>query len=138
MLLGERGVHAVPVRRRRPFQQLLGEAALFRHGASLGRSHKLPCQLKLAASEGAIVVQAQKVISIGGLSDYRRRFFFLFCRSFFRFSRSRRFSSSLICRGGGPPIPIRRCRANPAECDPLRSEERRVGKECRSRWSPYH
>ena len=24
------------------------------------------------------------------------------------------------------------------EQDPLRSEERRVGKECRSRWSPYH
>ena len=22
--------------------------------------------------------------------------------------------------------------------DTLRSEERRVGKECRSRWSPYH
>ena len=22
--------------------------------------------------------------------------------------------------------------------DPYRSEERRVGKECRSRWSPYH
>ena len=22
--------------------------------------------------------------------------------------------------------------------DPTRSEERRVGKECRSRWSPYH
>ena len=22
--------------------------------------------------------------------------------------------------------------------DPWRSEERRVGKECRSRWSPYH
>src|SRR3712207_8263205 len=22
--------------------------------------------------------------------------------------------------------------------DPCRSEERRVGKECRSRWSPYH
>ena len=22
--------------------------------------------------------------------------------------------------------------------DALRSEERRVGKECRSRWSPYH
>ena len=22
--------------------------------------------------------------------------------------------------------------------DKLRSEERRVGKECRSRWSPYH
>ena len=24
------------------------------------------------------------------------------------------------------------------ECIPNRSEERRVGKECRSRWSPYH
>ena len=24
------------------------------------------------------------------------------------------------------------------EPDELRSEERRVGKECRSRWSPYH
>ena len=23
-------------------------------------------------------------------------------------------------------------------CDQTRSEERRVGKECRSRWSPYH
>ena len=23
-------------------------------------------------------------------------------------------------------------------CDIMRSEERRVGKECRSRWSPYH
>src|SRR2546430_2797828 len=25
-----------------------------------------------------------------------------------------------------------------AGCDGVRSEERRVGKECRSRWSPYH
>ena len=25
-----------------------------------------------------------------------------------------------------------------AYCGPIRSEERRVGKECRSRWSPYH
>src|SRR3989449_8047379 len=25
-----------------------------------------------------------------------------------------------------------------AELTPMRSEERRVGKECRSRWSPYH
>ena len=24
------------------------------------------------------------------------------------------------------------------QCDSTRSEERRVGKECRSRWSPYH
>src|SRR2546427_11293043 len=28
---------------------------------------------------------------------------------------------------------------NPYDAEPvLRSEERRVGKECRSRWSPYH
>ena len=26
----------------------------------------------------------------------------------------------------------------PALSEMLRSEERRVGKECRSRWSPYH
>ena len=25
-----------------------------------------------------------------------------------------------------------------AQCTDARSEERRVGKECRSRWSPYH
>ena len=28
--------------------------------------------------------------------------------------------------------------ANPTRVVVLRSEERRVGKECRSRWSPYH
>ena len=27
---------------------------------------------------------------------------------------------------------------NHHEAEELRSEERRVGKECRSRWSPYH
>src|SRR5256885_14095688 len=27
---------------------------------------------------------------------------------------------------------------HPEEKAPVRSEERRVGKECRSRWSPYH
>ena len=26
----------------------------------------------------------------------------------------------------------------PATMEKIRSEERRVGKECRSRWSPYH
>ena len=32
---------------------------------------------------------------------------------------------------------IENCLSNKPETD-LRSEERRVGKECRSRWSPYH
>ena len=27
---------------------------------------------------------------------------------------------------------------NAGDLDSVRSEERRVGKECRSRWSPYH
>src|SRR5258708_12057890 len=55
--------------------------------------------------------------------------------------------------GGEPPLGImpplwRECtleklavNAVMAGCDPAtfpRSEERRVGKECRSRWSPYH
>src|SRR5688572_22559248 len=30
------------------------------------------------------------------------------------------------------------CPANVSRLDEARSEERRVGKECRSRWSPYH
>ena len=29
-------------------------------------------------------------------------------------------------------------KAKTQELTPERSEERRVGKECRSRWSPYH
>src|SRR2546430_5034687 len=34
---------------------------------------------------------------------------------------------------------LRHLRVHEARCDGIhRSEERRVGKECRSRWSPYH
>ena len=41
---------------------------------------------------------------------------------------------ALLPRGGRAHL-LRRCAPLPAL---LRSEERRVGKECRSRWSPYH
>ena len=34
--------------------------------------------------------------------------------------------------------PLRSLRLEQYVEDQLRSEERRVGKECRSRWSPYH
>src|SRR2546430_17597147 len=34
-------------------------------------------------------------------------------------------------------VPLERLRAG-GRATPERSEERRVGKECRSRWSPYH
>ena len=38
--------------------------------------------------------------------------------------------------GGAPEPTIPATAAIPEQ--PVRSEERRVGKECRSRWSPYH
>ena len=37
-----------------------------------------------------------------------------------------------------PVICIHGLTRNASDFDELRSEERRVGKECRSRWSPYH
>ena len=33
---------------------------------------------------------------------------------------------------------LRRAKERVENSRPYRSEERRVGKECRSRWSPYH
>ena len=39
--------------------------------------------------------------------------------------------------GGKPPAPENDWRSDPIKAH-QRSEERRVGKECRSRWSPYH
>ena len=42
-------------------------------------------------------------------------------------------------RKKGIAVEIKSVIAIPApNTDPNRSEERRVGKECRSRWSPYH
>ena len=43
--------------------------------------------------------------------------------------------SSQLLPGGTPLEKVEREYAQQAL---LRSEERRVGKECRSRWSPYH
>src|SRR3712207_8867606 len=37
-----------------------------------------------------------------------------------------------------PPRPLRYSASSLCLCSRERSEERRVGKECRSRWSPYH
>ena len=37
-----------------------------------------------------------------------------------------------------PSAPGKRFKEDVKVTDMLRSEERRVGKECRSRWSPYH
>src|SRR3712207_640673 len=52
------------------------------------------------------------------------------------------FSSTAATYGEPENIPIvegdRNLPTNPYGESKLRSEERRVGKECRSRWSPYH
>ena len=40
------------------------------------------------------------------------------------------------CQPGGDQAPANG--AASADAGDKRSEERRVGKECRSRWSPYH
>src|SRR2546428_12076452 len=42
-----------------------------------------------------------------------------------------------ILKVGGEGFEIALCEEMP-QADLNRSEERRVGKECRSRWSPYH
>src|SRR5438876_8181031 len=89
-------------------------------------------------------------------------FFFSFFFFFFFFSSRRRHTrwtgdwSSDVCSsdleravavdvhdepvrvGGGDPHRRRQAVAHRAEPARGRSEERRVGKECRSRWSPYH
>ena len=43
-------------------------------------------------------------------------------------------------RGNPVPVPLPHVSGSDAAGDVIavRSEERRVGKECRSRWSPYH
>ena len=40
--------------------------------------------------------------------------------------------------GGWSQLAVQRLRGNGRIVATTRSEERRVGKECRSRWSPYH
>src|SRR3989449_6573455 len=49
-------------------------------------------------------------------------------------------SSDLIARGlaYAPYVDMLWCETSQPDLDEARSEERRVGKECRSRWSPYH
>src|SRR5215212_11763849 len=46
---------------------------------------------------------------------------------------------SLVGSSMSPRLPVTRAAATAPAGPPIdRSEERRVGKECRSRWSPYH
>src|SRR2546426_12630865 len=47
-------------------------------------------------------------------------------------------SRGAIPRGGGPKTSLTAAPSAITIGPAMRSEERRVGKECRSRWSPYH
>src|SRR5207248_7605153 len=85
--------------------------------------------------------------------------FIVFCFFFFFFSSRRRHTrsygdwSSDVCSSDLRQLPDQDIRSsrnmvqlvgfeslsvNPSSVDAPRSEERRVGKECRSRWSPDH
>ena len=47
-------------------------------------------------------------------------------------------TAALREKGVTPTLGIIRVGENPSDLSYERSEERRVGRECRSRWSPYH
>src|SRR6266704_6355422 len=71
-------------------------------------------------------------------------FFFFFFSSRRRHTRSKRDWSSDVCSSDLASVltmisaPCRSDSSRPAVNAAARSEERRVGKECRSRWAPYH
>ena len=52
--------------------------------------------------------------------------------------RAARIARTLADRGAGPETPVGLCVERGTGMLTARSEERRVGKECRSRWAPYH
>src|SRR3989475_7849823 len=49
-----------------------------------------------------------------------------------------RIAAQLVHAVAQPLVPAHGQCVGHAPADEIRSEERRVGKECRSRWSPYH
>ena len=61
------------------------------------------------------------------IAEKAKKLTFVFLASLIIYSVSRMFELH-VCKGVRSYIKYR----------PTRSEERRVGKECRSRWSPYH
>src|SRR3712207_7381094 len=95
----------------------------------------------------------RQVSGLAKLSVLKYRILFFFFSSRRRHTRYWRDWSSDVCssdlaQGGGGELPrfpfveldrtrrLALCRGGADRG--LRSEERRVGKECRSRWSPYH
>ena len=50
----------------------------------------------------------------------------------------KRIAAELYCYQGRMSVFVDDLQGHTVEVGADRSEERRVGKECRSRWSPYH
>ena len=80
----------------------------------------------------ALVINTPKLNNYFLLPFSFLKILFLTVKSFFLLKK--RNISILISTGGYMSLPL--CLA--AKILGIRSEERRVGKECRSRWSPYH
>ena len=72
--------------------------------------------LRLLFANGAATVAAVRVAEAGAVKDYQDAFAAL----------GQREAQILVCDSAEETV------------QQARSEERRVGKECRSRWSPYH
>ena len=107
------------------FRQLLEtEARLLTGVESVLRS--LSAERPLAIATGSSREVARSVLERFGLTTYFQR---VIGREDYR--RDKPAPDAFLCA----------CAAlgeDPARCLVVRSEERRVGKECRSRWSPYH
>src|SRR6266542_5903616 len=100
----------------------------------------------VASAEAISMVGMARVVAVIHLSSWAKKpqasFFFLSRR---RHTRCYRDWSSDVCSsdldGCDQPRPDPgglRSGQGAVRPHPSRSEERRVGKECRSRWSPYH
>ena len=68
-----------------------------------------------------------------GRGSFGLSFLFIFCLGLFAFATSAR-AQGLNATLSGAVMD----QSGATVADAERSEERRVGKECRSRWSPYH
>src|SRR2546422_841090 len=102
---------------------VLDRVAPVYHRRQLGRPRVAQARLRLG-HRGGLAARA---------SDARRSLGYRTRRDRGEPHRSGRRAPLVRCPGGRRPRAARRTHRRG-----LRSEERRVGKECRSRWSPYH
>src|SRR3989475_9857347 len=102
-------------------------------GRSLASSLDLNEVLDTIANTAMEVMAAQSALEASGDGKARE---FRVLRAVVRLSAEYANRGSIPYAGG--PISRAVLESRPVTTPNLRSEERRVGKECRSRWSPYH